>query len=85
MEYGFFNTVDEVVRFWGIVFGIWAISATVCLGWASWKEKNVVLWFLLGLFFGPFALAVLIYKSGKKKTQSDQLLSPNSDLKKDQR
>ncbi len=75
-SYGPFNSLDEVVRFWTAVFGLWAISATLCLGLASWKQKNPVLWTLLGVVFGPFALLVLIYKSWKK---------PPSDASGDQR
>lgn len=63
--YGPFDSLEAVVRFWTLILGLWAISATVCLGLASWKEKNIVLWTLLGLMFGPVALVILWFKSRK--------------------
>ncbi len=65
-SYGPFHSLNDVVRFWTAVFGLWAVSATVCFGLASWKQKNPILWVLLGLVFGPFALLVLVFKSCKK-------------------
>lgn len=66
-EYGPFNSLDAVVRFWGIIFGTWAISATLCFGLASWKGKNSILWTLLGICFGPIAFIILLIKTRKKQ------------------
>ncbi len=75
-EFGPFNTLDEVVRFWTIVLGTWAISATVCLGLASWKGKNVFLWTLLGIVFGPLALLVLWIKTRRPHNSEQTEVQP---------
>lgn len=69
-EYGPFNSLEAVTQFWSSFFGVWFLSATICVGLASWKEKNVVLWGLLGLVFGPFALLVLLFKRKEKKIKA---------------
>jgi len=45
---------------------LWAVFGFAAASMAKGKNRNAVLWFILGLLIGPFAiLAVALMKSGR--------------------
>jgi len=64
-----FGTVEAAAKFWMLIFGIWAVSAVVNVGIADWKERNPVIWGLIGLFFGPLGVIVMLLRPSKKREE----------------
>jgi len=52
---------------------IWTLEVAVAVVLANYKRRSVSAWVIWTLFFGPFAILVLLFLSNPQK-QSDRIL-----------
>jgi len=52
---------------------LWFICAIVCAVVAGTKDRSVVGWFFLGLFFGLLAVIIIFCLSSKRSSMADVL------------
>jgi hypothetical protein len=76
-----FGTVDAAAKFWTLILGIWAISAVVNVALADVKGRNPYVWGLIGLFFGPFGILIMLWRLARKKKPETKLTSDEAEKK----
>jgi hypothetical protein len=67
-----FGTPEAAANFWLLMFGLWAVSAVVNVALADFKERNHVIWGLIGLVFGPLGVLALVLRDSKKQEAAKQ-------------
>lgn len=76
-----FGTVEAAAKFWTFIFGLWVVCAVVNVALADIKGRNPYVWGLIGLFFGPLGIVVMLWRLAKKEKPEPNLTSDETEKK----